>query len=551
MADKVLRFTAEDSGYGQTIDRMAAKLRSAFSGAGGGMSDILQEADAKFTNFADKLRFIRGELGTIKEANEEERRMAVRDATQENTKAGSPRSNDAVQRELSKTYEREEKTIDRLIDSLDRFSDKVEANSEPGNPGEVPLPPKLPPKVPPEPEGGGGGAFGGGLIGGFLGGFLSGVGSQIVNGIKRAISEGTELERGELQLNRRIAYNRQFSDSTNNEFGRLGITNKQGLEAAANAEATGRYGTGDQLNAEVLRRFQLNKGYDIDFGQFGALDRFRRPNATGANSADINGFDASRTIIELLQRGARPGGLFDVNKNDFSLANEKVEQVTRLIADQYERTGTTDASGAINLILAGQRIGGRFAGNQAGEAFNNLANGIRNPGTPGLRSLEYAAIHRQHPEKDAYQVEAQLEGGATQENLNAILPIIRRYSLIAREAILKQLTGNATDAVALARGGSLDAILNTNGKPLTAGQVNGRITDAQTRGEKTTLEWDKTTTSFSNAVTNFGQSVAKFTNGSIQILKEQQARIDSLKANEIKTNKIVGATPGGNIMFIP
>jgi hypothetical protein len=549
MADKVLRFTAEDSGYGQTIDRMAAKLRGAFSNSG--MSDILQEADAKFTNFGDKLKFIRNELNSIKEGNLVDRDEAIKAATDANDKAGRPRSNDFIQRQASKQAEGEEKVINRLISSLDSLGNKVEeANSHTVE--ESGKPPIVPPTEPPKEEPSeGGGVFGGG-VGGFIGNALSNavgfgierLGERVLGYLSDKIGEGINLARRELTIGRQFVLP---EDTLNDAGGRtkspyeLGINNKEFLEAIANTAGSRRNATG--VVDETIARLRLTSAYGVDNNQFGALDKFYRRRNDGS-MLDASGMDASRTIIEILSRADKQG-ILGVSKGDFTMLPEKIGQVTALMGQQYASTERTNAGSAIGIMLAGNRIGGRFGDDRAADTFGRLNEGITNPNNPGMKAYIYEVLRRANPGQSPLQLEGLMqEGLSNPKNSQAIFGGIQNVrSREMRGRILQSLGLDAQSAYRLAGSENLQAFTGGLGAHgLSATEYAQQQAGIKERGEQLTLGTDKAMSYFSNSVTSFGDAVTKFVNG-VKVPAGPNAGTPTTTAPKTNTNKVIPATP--------
>lgn len=552
MADKVLRFTAEDSGYGQAIDRMAGKMRSAFD-----MNSVLAEADTRFTSLGDKVKFVKEQLASagisilnMKKSNSGYDPQGRFEFSNEDVLQYSSRYGKLSQDRA--TIPKDEKVVDRLVESLDRLGEKVEeANekNEPGGGGQEP--PPTPPIVP-----GGGGGRGGRKGGGssFLSDAFSvatGVGIErflegILGGIRDEFKTGVDLARKENVLNRQF----QIDPDTLSDAGgrtlapyQLGVNNKEFLEAIGQTAGSRRIGT-DAVN-ETLNRLRLTGSYGVSPDQLGGIDKFYRQR-NGGDLLDRSQFDASRTIVEILARSDRQG-ILGVSHNDFTMLPEKIGQVTSIMQQQYSNSERTNANQAINLMLAGNRIGGRFGDDRAADTFGRLNEGIVNPHSPGTKAFILEALRRANPGKTPLELEAQMQEGINSpENVKAIFPYIQGIrSREMRGRILQSLGLDAQSSLRLADAGNLSTFTQAAGggissRGLTPQEYTDKQKEIQTRAEGLTLTQDKAMTYFSNSVTSFGEAVTKFIDGATK----QAANVKEIYGNpkEPKNNKVI--SPG-------
>lgn len=532
MADKVLRFTAEDNGYGATIDRMAAKLRGAFTNTG--MEDILNQADSKFTNFSDKVKFIKDELESQRKYSEAESRSDIKTAQEDNMRHGYKRSNDSIAKELGQGYEKEEKVIEKLVTALNRFSEKVEdVLVPPQNNGGTPPPTQLPPRKNEGDEGGGVGRFLGGAFQMATGFALERLGEKLLNVIKNAVVQGNDLDRTELRIGRRFPINPDTVAPWE-----LGIKNKDFLESISTTGASRRSGT--NIEQETVNRLRLTGAYDVGQEQFAGLDRFSRINKQGGNILDKNQMDASRIITEILTRADRQG-ILGVSKNDFSMLPEKIGQVTSIMQQQYSNSERTNAASAINLMLAGQGIGGRFADTRSADTFGKLNEGISNPRSPGMRAFILETLRRSNPGKSPLELEAQMQNGIYDEgNLKSIFSSIQGVrSQEARGRILQSLGLDAQSSVRLAGASNLNDFirLGSQGGGLSDKEFQDSQGNIRDRAEKNTLVTDEMAAYFGNAVTSFGEAVSKFAN----TVGKWDYQIGKNIGKELNKNKVVPA----------
>lgn len=548
MADKVLRFTAEDSGYGQTIDRMTAKLRSAFSNAG--MTDILQDADSRFTKFSDKVRYIQTQLAEIRNNNEQERQEEVQGAVHENIRTGYKRSNDAVQKEVSRTYEKEERAIERLIEAFEKFGQKLEdiedreqENRGSGGGGRV-IPVERGPRKDDQPNTHRASSAFGNIFQIATGVGLERLGESIISTITGYVKAGTELARNELQINRAFTYDSdKLGTNRANELVGLGISNKDYIKSVGEIAASRKSGT--NIDNEVFRRLELSGAYGVTGDQFKSLDRFYRPQNSSSGMLDKSGLDAASTISEILSRADRQG-ILGVSKNDFTMLPEKIGQVTGLMQQQYAQSERTDANAAINLMLSGQKIGGRFADDRAADTFGKLNEGITNPRSAGGKAFILEALRRANPGLSPLQLEAQMQNGLSEDNIKAIFPAIQHVrSHEMRGRIFQQAFGlDAQSSLRMAEAGSIPAIMQQ------MHQKGGDRTDQEKqireRAVAHTLVLDQFGKLFSNSVTAFGESINKM----IQRLGTPDApNLDLPK--RLLVNKVIASGSWGARVGIP
>jgi len=197
-------------------------------------------------------------------------------------------------------------------------------------------------------------------------------------------------------------------------------------------------------------RLTLEKARGLDDTDVSRLDQFRQQ----------GGQETGRVIVDILSR-AEKGGILGITKTDFTLLPQKIEQVANIMSMQKANSGTVDTEAALNLISAGTKIGGRFATDQASEAFGRIDASIKNPSSPGARAFIFEELRKANPNAKYTDIKAMMEKGLTGDNLKAIMPDIERipqgeFRRLLLASVLTQ--GNQIDANQLDKDGNLNKL---------------------------------------------------------------------------------------------
>lgn len=579
--EKVIRLSVEDSGFSSAVNRMGDNMRQAFENMG--LNDILQEADQKFTTLSEKIKFINQEIGQMKSANWDELADEMK-----NVRAGHGTDEDKNKeiKRLDTETEKQNKSLDKVVESLEKFTTKVE---------------KLPPRNGEddgENDGGGdegdsgGSGKGGGrtsrrsrgnatdIIRNFLGNGRKSMGRVSLDNIPKSLEnvattmarslgavgivvaaaiaagaylakKGYEDLRDENKLRARFDLGDDFADT--GEVGRLGMSRKDFRALALSTSETRR--SGFDIESQAIQRGTLMNAYGLQAGQISGLDQFYRAGANGENTLDTDGqMDALRIIQSVLVRSDQQG-LLGVSRGDFTMLPEKIAQVQGIMQMQFANNERVNGNSAVNFIMAGQQIGGRFGDQRAGEAYGRIDQSIKNPGGPGMRAFIFDMLRRANPSGSYTDIMGQMEGGATSENLQAILPTISKLPQgEMRRMVLFQLTKNWQDANRLDQSGNLESMLQTlKQQPISDAQAQKQFGTSRDRSDKLTTEWDKTLKTLGNDVSEIGKHVA---NGAEWLLKHPPSGIFSgygentgklYENNDIyKKNTVIQGSATGN-----
>lgn len=582
-SEKVIRLSIEDSGFSSTVNRLGDNMRRAFENLG--LNDLLDEADQRFSNLGDKVKHIISEISSIQRLNRNE----LDEETERIQRGGGSDSEKQkeIQR-LDKETEKQNRALDKLIDALDRFSKSAEKDAN--------KPSKNESGASDEDEEGGGDE-GGGDTGGrrgkkgkgiadilrnSLGGgsnsrmnlsldnipkslenvattlakSLGGVGLAVAAAIAATAylaKKGYDDMRDENKLRARFDLSDDFADT--GRVARLGMSRKDFRDLALGISESRR--SGFDIETQAIQRGTMMTAYGLQANQISGLDQFFKAGAGGQNVLDTNQqMDAIRTIQTILVRSDQQG-LLGVSKGDFTMLPEKIAQVQGIMQMQFANNERVNANSAVNFIMAGQQIGGRFADQRAGEAFGRIDSSIKNPGGPGMRAFIFEMLRRANPGGSYTDIMGQMEGGATGENLQAILPSISKLPQgEMRRMVLFQLTKNWQDAIRLDQGGNLETMMQTLKQgPISSEQAQKQFGSTEKRSDKLVTEWDKTLKAIGNDVSEIGKHVAQ---GSEWLLKHPPSGIysgygesssnlyEALNPSIYKKNTIIQGSPTGN-----
>lgn len=458
--EKVIRISVEDSGVSSKVQRIGQDIREAF--ADKGMTDILEEADKRFSDIREKIKFIKDELKTIRASNESEYGEEVKRIS---SKGGSAAAKNAEISRLDKNYNQEQKTLEKLIEALNKFKDKVD---------------------PLKPIPGGGNGFNTNpytnALKDLLSGNMIGAVSRVKNATESKLNDvegiGTRLalafgvatasvvgavellKRGNDDLRSENQLKRVYNSGTNSDSemvpNAVGLSRQEYNELKLRTGLSRRSGAG--LASQTFDRALMRNSYGLNEQDFNGLDRFYRRDNNG-NMKDVSGMDANRTILDILVR-AEKQGLLGIGKNDFTMLPEKIGQVQAIMQMQSNNGERTNAAAAVNLMLAGNRIGGRFGDDRLHEAMGRIDGSIRNPSSPGMRAFMFNLLSKANPGSSYTDILGQMENGASKENLKAIMPSISQLPQgELRRMVLFQLTKNMQDAIRLDASGNLRTML--------------------------------------------------------------------------------------------
>lgn len=217
------------------------------------------------------------------------------------------------------------------------------------------------------------------------------------------------------------------------------------------------------------RRLDLRYSKGLEDDELQRFDPYRQQGAQ----------ESGRLIVDILRRSENRG-ILGVSGDDFTLLPQKIDQVANILSFQKSNGEKVDSSTALALVMAGSKIGGRFADDRASEAFGRIDSNIKNPGNPGLKAFIFEELRKMNPKASFTDLLAKQENGASAENLRAILPDIAKMPQgEMRRMFLHQFTNNWQDAIRLDRKGSLQEMLSAlNESPISDKEAQKRFGEA-------------------------------------------------------------------------
>lgn len=550
MADeKVIRISADASGFGAEMNRMSENAKRAFSDIG--LDNLFDEADKQFDKFEDKVKSITEELRQKQsEANEQFNSRKDNSGGNDYYKRSVGAEQDNYNERHDKAISEWEKFVEKLRKTLDKAGGKddssggsSEVNPEnkkiqdtlssamgrggqsigedigrmlPGNMGKM-LGKNLGNLLGKGGEtlgrGFGGGAVTGGEVaagaagegaaGGAagaagMGGALAAAGvvavvAAVAMALKQLYGMGMEDWKTESKVNSTFNINRDTFGKGGDVFGMDNKEYKEFILSAAKSR-----GSANNIEDIAKKEMSLVKGYGLSQNEVQSFDKF--------NYQDVNQRDGTMVIVDILSR-AEKDGILGVSGGDFSRLPEKIEQVSNIMAFQKMSGEKVDSVGAVNFMQAGAQIGGRFGDDRAGEVYGRMNESIKNPGNAGMKAYIYEMLRKANPNASFTDLQGQMENGASGDNLKAILPSIAKMPQgEMRRMVLFQLTKNMQDAIRLDGAGNLDAMLGSVGnKGISSGQAQTKYNEAMSRTETNQAAMDQIGKIINNSLTDFGE----------------------------------------------
>jgi hypothetical protein len=527
MPDKIIRISAEDNGVTEKVQRIGQSIREAFGKAD--MIDIIDEADKKFTTLGDKIKFIKEELENIKSTNVGAYNEEVSRLTDSRNGYSTGYVKPRLQA-LETGLTSDNKVIDDLVESLKNLNKNIEEGAKNGEQEAIPgSKPKLisgddspytsalrdlisgnvtgaKDRMLQHGMSQAGESLSG--LGETLGKHLMTLGGLIAAGVSGAVllaRQGYEEQRGENQVRRGFDVDSDFGDSS--FLSRVGLSRSEFREKALSIALSRR--SGANMQTEALQRQTLENAYPIQDQDIAGFDRFYKMRNDGTMS-DKSGMDAVRTITDILARSERQG-ILGVSQQDFTMLPEKIGQVQAIMGMQFGNGERTNAADAVNMMLAGDKIGGRFSDSRLSEVMGRIDGSIKNPSGPGMRAFLFNQLRNANPGASYTDILGQMENGASGQNLQAILPTISNMPQgELRRMVLFQLTKNMQDAIRLDQSGNLGTMLNQlKQSPISDEEAGVKFGNITNRNDKLTTEWDRSVQWLKNELGNISQNVAK------------------------------------------
>lgn len=520
--EKVVRISAQDNGFGVTINRMAEDAKKAMSEIG--LESLFDEADKQFDKIEDKIRSIGDELkNKAKEANEVFDQRAAQGGGNEFYRAGIKTQQD----DYNKSSDEAIKKFDKFADELQKKLDKVNKKD-----------PKLTPEALEEqnkqdwrtafgqigrnagnavgrniPGVGGGVGNLGEAAGSRLGEAISGVGGTnalmaagavagvvvaVAAAIKMLYGVGMEQWKTDSKVSATFDIDRD-NFGTNARGGTakasdFGLDNKEWKEFILQVGKT--RGSAQNVEEIAYNQMSMQRGYGLNEQEVGKFNRY--------NHQDVTKRDASYIIADILERSEKKG-ILGVSGSDFSRLPEKLEQVSSIMALQKMNGEEVNSNTAVNLMMEGQRIGGRFGDDRAGEAFGRIDSSIKNPDNPGMKAYIYEMLRKSNPNASYTDIQGMMEGGASKENLQAIMPEINKLPKgEMRRMILQKLTHNWQDAIRLDKSGGIDTDA-LNNDVISDSDAKKKFGETDVRVERNLAAMDELGKVIKNNLYDFGE----------------------------------------------
>lgn len=443
----MFRRTAEE---GEKSGKQAAESFSSFSDQVKVMREqtkqmfeaMVADSEKVNTTLQDRLDMLRQEIAMIEKAGEAERRRGSGAAQYDVNQARQAAASGNLSLEnLSKaedTY-RARKSQIRTDDNMQKFQnnelrelfDDYASRQERSNGGG---------------RGFAFGAFGGGFLnrGGNAarrgaGGFVSGSSGAFGLGMLTSLSVGAmtaymlqNAEQQEIALGRL----RGLGNADVNAGGgvRFGLNNADFLNYARQSAVSrgtggslfvGFGGSEQTLNQSATRQLGLERAFGFDPGFLNNLASATR--LTGGNFRTFGGNNQGTVEGALLEmiKTFQNAAVFNLEKGDFTLVGEKVEDLTKLMTlagSQMENVNTTQLS---SLMSAFGLVGGSFSDQRQLDTIGRVNQAITNPSNDFTQAVLFRALGAQNPDADLFDIMKQQELGAMDPgNIKAVLELL-------------------------------------------------------------------------------------------------------------------------------
>lgn len=503
--EKIVRIsvTGDADGFNKEIERSRKNLKEAFSNLD--LGSILEEADKKFSNISDKISHIKENVASS------------RSATIGNLSASAQSGNDAYKNMIDRKIQVNEEKFGKAAESIDNFAkiiaqhvSRTTATQNPANSGVSPSNPN----VVTNPQqartknrmtrlfsntngsgssgnlnnlintiGGGGNNLSiGGLAGGITGVLAGGaIGYAITRLVGAIVEPGLQLARAEAKAS--AIYDREKTGLTRMYNESYTGMDEVELAGYATEVARNRKSAGEGFGEEVKRRGALQVAYGLDRSEIGQLDKMYRYNG---------GKDATNIIGDILVKSEKQG-LLGVSRDDFTRLPEKIGSVVGILGMQRSSGENVDPNFAVNMTLAGERIGGRFGDDRLQDVMSRMNSSIQSPNNGGMKAYIFEMLKRSNPDASYTDILGMQENGANSANLKAILPEISKMPKgEMRRMVLYQLTKNWQDAIRLDSSNNLDEMLNaTDAGASSKSDVEDIYSKTKERSREVQLNWDK------------------------------------------------------------
>lgn len=337
-------------------------------------------------------------------------------------------------------------------------------------------------------------------VAGGLGLMTAGIAAAAAVVIGIAIKRGYEELRADKRVNAildtgsmRDSYGGGYQDIINSG-GNLAYS-RQDVRQMLLSASRGRL-TGAGLGDLVERNMTLQRGYGLDEGEVGGLNKFFRSDTSGKNSSDI--------IIDILARSEKEG-ILGVSRGDFAGLPNAIKNVENILSYQRSKADTIDSTFGIALQVAGAKIGGAFGDDRGGQTITSLLQGLSQQSNPGLRALNLRLAQQAMPGATPYE----LETGIRENNPAVVLKQLEFARRIQGGGQSREMIERILDAQLGIKGskltdmmdkGGIDTFINQLRNATTAEDRNKIIQEAGGRAANAVTNLDSLWTNLKNSL---------------------------------------------------
>ena len=151
---------------------------------------------------------------------------------------------------------------------------------------------------------------------------------------------------------------------------------------------------------ESRRQLATETGFGLEHGQLEGLNRSMRLSKS---------VEASGGMAEMLAL-FKKSGVFGIDKGDFTMIGEKVEQAATMNSEQVKQTGEVNMRISAGLLAAGGTMGGTWAQDPTA-TFGKVNQAIQNPGNDFKRAFLFRSLKDVNPDADMFDVQKMQESG--------------------------------------------------------------------------------------------------------------------------------------------
>ena len=175
-------------------------------------------------------------------------------------------------------------------------------------------------------------------------------------------------------------------------------------------------GTASNINQDTSRQLGLERGFGLDMGALNQLAMASR--LTGSNFF-TNNTDAStnsqqtteKALVDMIRifTNAR---VFNIEKGDFSMVGEKIEDLTKIMVSMASQGGFADSVQASSLMASLGRVGGNFSNQNQMSLVNRMNKAITDPTNQFAEAAMLRSLSMGNEGMSLFQLKKQQEMGA-------------------------------------------------------------------------------------------------------------------------------------------